>query len=129
MPDVAVQLGARTRWLHSRAPFNPVAAQAFRSKIFPQCANSNNLLAVELEKENDATENFFDRLFQSLISVEASAPATAIRIFSNDQHVDTCNNARRIHPDRAFRGGDAGIFTSADRCPAQRHSIRMPLGL
>jgi hypothetical protein len=58
MPDGAVQLGARTRWLHSRAPFNPVAAQAFRSKIFPQCANGNNLLAVELEKENDATENF-----------------------------------------------------------------------
>src|ERR1700682_4239525 len=74
------------------APFSPVHAgecagfiavphlillqRKLSVRRFPQCANSNNLLAVELERENDATE-FFDRLFQGFISVEAPSSATA----------------------------------------------------
>jgi hypothetical protein len=68
-----------------RAGFIPCPIQSccrasFLFEDFPRCSNSNNLLAVELERENDATE-FFDRLFQSFISVEAPTSAPAIRIF------------------------------------------------
>jgi hypothetical protein len=49
--------------VHERAAFIPLPhlillQRKFPFEDFPQCANSNNLLAVELEKENDAIENF-----------------------------------------------------------------------
>jgi hypothetical protein len=72
--------------VHERAGFIPLPhlillQRKLSVRNFSRSANGNNLLAVELEKENDATENFFDRLFQSFISVEASAPTTAKRTF------------------------------------------------
>jgi hypothetical protein len=54
------------------APSNPVAAQA-SVRRFPQCTNSNNLLAVELEKENDATENFSIDFFRVSFPLNAGS--------------------------------------------------------
>jgi len=48
------------------APYPILLQRKLSVRRFPQGSNSNNLLAVELEKENDATE-FFDRLFSELL--------------------------------------------------------------
>jgi hypothetical protein len=103
--------------------------------------NSNNLLAVELENENDAArESFSISVFPKFTSVEAAAQATTIRIYSNDHHVKARDSAlgaagdRHMHcsyhiRSRHIHGIDAGIFASADRCATQRHKVRMPFGL
>jgi hypothetical protein len=53
-----------------RAGFIPCLIQSccsasFLFEDFPRCSNSNNLLAVELEKENDATEFFESAFFRA----------------------------------------------------------------
>jgi hypothetical protein len=47
---------------------------------------------------------FIRRLVQDFTSVEAAAPATTKRIYSNDQHVDTCRNIWSIDDRGDFCG-------------------------
>jgi hypothetical protein len=62
LPHATIQPGG-TRRLHFRPPLHLVLEKAFSEKVFkegfPQLDDSNNPLAVELERENDPTrENF-----------------------------------------------------------------------
>jgi hypothetical protein len=59
-PFSLVQAGERVGFIP--CPIQSCCSASFLFEDFTRCSNSNNLLAVELEKENDATE-FFDRLF------------------------------------------------------------------
>jgi hypothetical protein len=74
VPHGAVQPDAcwRTRWLHSLP--HPILLQRKLSvRRFPQGTNSNNLLAVELERENDATENFSIDFFRVSFPLNAGS--------------------------------------------------------
>src|SRR5258708_14613352 len=79
----------------------------------PSHKNSNNPLAGEPETENDATRKFI-RLVHDFTSVEAAAPATTKRIYSNDQHVDTCRDAWRVDDGGRPCGRGTCLLASAE---------------
>ena len=70
----------------------------------PSHKNSNNPLAVEPETENDAAAEIFSLQisFDDFTSVEAAASSDNKRIYSNDQHVETCDDAWAVAGGRAY---------------------------
>jgi hypothetical protein len=53
-----------------------------------QFEDSNNPLAVELERENDPAREIFLSCLSDFISVETATPVGTARIYSNVQHVE-----------------------------------------
>jgi hypothetical protein len=68
--------------------------QAFYSEpvVPPSHKSSNNLLAVEPETENDIAQKLFPR-HHDFLRLKRQLFATTTRIYSNDQHVETCGDA------------------------------------
>ncbi len=92
--------------------------------------NSNNSLAVKPERENDRIAKIFvDPLLNISLRLKRRLQRDNAKVFSNDQDVEPDRGALRVDGNRDIRCRNAGIFASADRCAAQRHPIRMPLGL
>jgi hypothetical protein len=126
LPHATIQRNAsrRTRQLHFLAP------NSFRfSEGLLQFNDSNNPLAVKLERENDRGSRVFSgEIFLNFISVEAAAASTT-RIYSNDQPVEMCVGVFGVDGGDPPRRGHRGLFASPDRCPTQCHPITMPRGL
>src|SRR5437764_1497658 len=72
---------------------------------------------------------FLRQVVHDFTCVEAPAPATTKRIYSNDQHVDTCGNAWGVVDGSDIRKRSTGTFASPEPGPARRDQIAMPLGL
>src|SRR3954451_12899028 len=122
----------RTRKLHFPCPNRCGLAKAFYPEpgFPPSHKSSNNPLAVEPETENDiARGKLFRRLTHNSNSIEAAALATATRIYSNDQHVDTCGDAWSGDDSRDFDYCRTCLFPSSQRSAARSHQIAMPLRL
>jgi hypothetical protein len=133
-PNAATAKAAR----HATAPLRPAAPRALllagehvgfmslpqsfvlesslrkKQLTAPPHKNSNNPLAGEPETENDAARgNFFANLVHDFTSVDATAPATTTRIYSNVQHVDTCDNAWGVADRGDFYNQLTRVFAGA----------------
>ena len=75
--------------------------KAFFEQDFEQ--DSNNPLAVELETENDPAREIFLSKLSDFTSVEAAAPASPTRIYSNVQHVEAYGGALGVDGDDPVR--------------------------
>src|SRR5882757_130389 len=106
----------QTRRLHFAYPDTFVLQQAFYSErvIPPLHKSSNNLLAVEPETENDIARRLFLPAHHDFLRLKRRLFATTTRIYSNDQHVDTCGDAWCRDDGRNFRWRCTCVLAGAD---------------